>query len=430
MANIIKMDHIAANNLVKRIAILSNESYVSLSCGKNDKEKMFLQIAIASADGTRQLKDAVPVALEKHAQAISCVTKASDFCTIAGEILRYGKEEDLILEQIPGKLIIRNTQVRLDVNLVAMEVDIQDVSEDAMLIGQIYTKDLSHLLKDCGRFFDPDGVKQEALKNLEFVFNAESVSVTGCTGYAIGYDRVNAKVKPGSLWETAAKAYAEINKEEGNESVQVAVPGIFINTLVSALDSTVMEKVIMVVDKKYLHLKFDAMACVSVRLSDRCQNMKAFKNMIAAEGEPLFAIDKEQFEASIRLLDKKLNLDKAVGAGVPLHLSQKDNNLAVSVADNTVQIPLAEGSVTGLDVYLLPKLLLTCLSTIRPGNVLVKVVTNGANQTVLVLGNGTLESGYSDGATKTLVVCFNHDSGEQMHARFAAGKSKDDKDES
>ena len=422
--NIIKVNHADAVTLVKRISILS-EGSLYLSCGKDKEEHLFLQAEVAIKDETKQMRDAVPVSLGgKDAETIDCVVKASEFVAMANEVLSFDKEEDLVLEQVTGKLILKNKQVKLDIHLIEESVELKSVSNETVLMAQIYNADLSYLLKDICKFYDPDGNQKSELKNMEFIFSGKSLSVSGTTGYVFGYDRVNAAVKPGAMWKDAADAYKQKHPDE--DAVVIAVPGVFTGFLASALATSSMEKVVMIIDDKYMHLRIDNMAMASIRLTDKCQDMSVFKQKFAEEPEQAFAVDKAVFESAVKMLDRKLSLEKAVGAGVPLHLAQKGKNLVIEVCDNKVEVPVVEGCVDDLDIYVLPKLLMDIMNPVKAGNMLIRVVPH-LKAHVFVCGNGSIADGFSDGSAKTLAQCFLNNLAEQAQARFAAGKSVEEK---
>lgn len=423
MANIIKINKDEAAALVKKVAILSNEGAVSLSCGTDANDKLYLSAEMASADETRQLEVAVAAFRVGKAEAIQCVVKAADFVSMAGEVISYGNAgKDIVLEQKNGKLIIRKDNIRMDVDILTdtvVELQKKD-AERTVFVSQLYTADLLHLLKDCGRFYDLDG-KLETLRNLELICTNSSLSVAGGTGYTFGYDCVNSKAKPAAKWDEAVAAYKQSFPNEA-DGVLIALPGMFAGILATALATTDKEMVVLMVDDKYLHLKFDELACISVRLTAKSQDFSRFKQIISAQGEQEFCLDKSQLDAAVKILGKKLSLSKEVGSGVPLRFcAGKGKSMVVSVADNHVEIPLVEGSADGLNIFVMPKLIADILAPVKAGNVLIKAIQYMNGRFVVTVGNGDVKGGYMNGTTKALVMTFDQEMGEQAQARYLSG---------
>lgn len=431
MANMIKINRDKAYAWIKKVDILSSEGTVSLFCGTDSNNKLYLSAEIASTDETRQLEASVEASRVGKADVIQhVVVKAADFVSMAGEVIGYGnadKDKEITLEQKKGKLIISKDNIRLDIDILADSAVVLQKKEveRTVFVSQLYTADLLHLLKDCGRFYEADG-SIETLRNLELICTDTSLSLAGGTRYIFGYDRVNCKVKHAAKWDEAAASYRQSFPNETN-GVLIALPGIFAGILATALASTDKEMVVIMVDDRYLHLKFDELACISVRLTAKSQDFSKFKQIMTAQGEQEFCLDKSQLESAVRILSKKLNLSKEIGSGVPLRFcAGKNKNMVVSIADNRIEVPFVDGSVDGLDLFVLPKLIMDILTSVKTGNVLVKVVEYMKGKSVVMVGNGDVESGYADGTTKALAMIFDRESGEQAQARYLNGLTQEE----
>lgn len=416
----------SAKKMVKRVSVILSGNVMLNAVNVHDAWS--LTSVCQTPDQTMQVVQSIACekgSMKKEGETFSCVTRAADFATIVGMISELD-DGNITLTLKDGSLVVQNkvTSMKLDtITSVLTPIGADSASSRfSAIVGRL---DLLHLIKDAGKFWSES---ENALTvNTIWHTTESSLGVNSCSGWTFGYDVVPALIRPGTKWEEACASYMAAHPED-EKGCDTAVPGAFLNSLVSVLSLTSMDKVSLSLDSKYMHLLFDEKSMLSVRLAAQCLDVARFHGMIAASTPVEVAVDKSQLETAVKAIKKRLDLAGKLSAGVGIHLMSSGAGskaaLIVKVGDNKVSVPIVAGAdeEVDLDLYVNPELLESAISASRGGNIVLKTTSATA-----VVCNGTVGEQFAPGNTKVLVVGMRADSGAKAEAKFVAGVVEDEK---
>lgn len=408
-------------SLVSKIKVVTGK--LALEAVKSEEEVVTLSAACVSDNETVQT--VLQAECKKNSLkegSFACIVKSIDFVVMAEAVISLDDGPiQLILNKtltIKNKMASMNVDILADTDVKACAVN-QEKSRFMMVTGRL---DMLHLVKDCSRFWAVDDGKA-AIANTVWHITEHAVTASSCSGVIFAYDTVPARVVAGKEWDTACNAYAANHKDE-EKGCDIAVPGMFMSYLSSALVMSGMEKVQVLVDNKYLHLLYAEKSMLSIRLSADVLDMKKYIEMVLAPAETMLSLDKGKFELSVKVLKKKLELSKVLAQGVPLHFSIQKGNLISRVGENTIAIPLIEKSENDVSLYMSAALLESALATEKAGNVVLKMDCQK-----LILYNGSVENGPAAASTKVMVIGVHPEEGKKAEARFNAGIMEEEEEE-
>ena len=352
--------------------------------------------------------------------------KSKEFIIVDGVVAL--SENDISIDAKGSKLIFANELSTIAVDM--LETEVKGISADksnSKYSLEISRDALLEILKISICYIDDN-----LWPNVVLHVKEQSITATGTNGNAIAYAKAECTVQPGAKWDDACAAYvASIKSNAPTQNdmpgCDTAIPATFITYLISALTLSNASSVNLIVDNKYLHLRYDANSIISVRLSSKIPPVNSFWSIAETPPEECFAVEKSRFEAAVKLIRKRLDINKAVGANVGIHLTTHKKAFEISVADNNVQVPIVESSAhPSYDKYVAPAYLESAISACKAGNILIKI-TPGYEK-FFICANGTVKDGFTPKAPRILFAMLNPDTAKQSEARFASGKEIEKKD--
>lgn len=401
-------------SLIKRVDIVAKDGR-SLQLGTiKAKNNLYLQAMCSSPDETVHTVINLPLNQEQNGDEFATVIRSKEF--IIADCVASLSDEDVSIEMKGTKLEFSNkiSNVTIDTLLGSVNA-INTDSTNTKFSLEVNREAFLAALKDASRYQGDD-----SLANVVMHVKKESIIISSANQCAISYATVGCKVTPGPKWEDACASYTPVNEEE-EAGCDTAVPGIFISYLVSALSLSSAERVYMIVDNKYLYLRYDGYSIISVRLSERFSKLNVIRANVELPSSECFAVEKASLEAAVKLLRKRLDLNKELSAGVGIHLTLKKGVLVLSIADNKVMVPVVESSSKGItyEMYISPALLESAINICKPGNILIK--KSEACKNGFICANGSVKDGFADKAVRTMIMRLHDDQSRQQEARFASG---------
>lgn len=403
-------------NLIKRIGIVAKDGWNLQMATKQVRSGLFLQALCMAPDETVQTIVNMP--LESGEPDFRKTIKSKEFIIIDG--LAALSENDVAIDIKGSKLKFSNDVSTMEVDVVASEVKGANADKSNSKYSLEINKDeFLEILKNVIRY-----ANSNFYPNVILHVKERSITVSGLDSNAVCYAKAECLTQPGAKWDEACSAYEPLTPDE-KPGCDTAVPTMFISYLISALALSSANSVSLIVDSKYLHLRYDNYSIISVRLCERILKVNKFWSVVEAPPEECFAVEKFRFEAAVRLLRKRLDLNKALAANVGIHLTVHKKALVVSVADNTVQVPIVESSDhPTYDMYVAPAYLDFAIAACKAGNILIKKIP--AYEQSFICANGTVKDGFSPKASRTLFMMLNMNTAQQSEARFASGTVKED----
>lgn len=412
----IKINSQALINLIKGIDIIAKEGWnLQLSTASASKGK-FLQALCIAPDETIQTVVSTP--LENDQPDFAAIIKSKEF-VIADGIAALSKS-DVHVDAKGSKLVFSNDMCNIAMDMVTAEVKRVAVKKECCKYSlEIERTELLDILKHAIRYLNDDTTPNVILHVKE-----RSITASGTNRNAVGYATADCMVQQGAKWDEACSSYEPVSPEEA-PGCDTAIPGKFVSILISALSLSKANRVSLIVDNKYLHLRYDSYGIISVRLSERIMKLNMFWNIVEAPAEECFAVEKSCFEAAVKLICRRLDINKALSANVGIHLTINKKNLEVSVAANKVQVPIVESSgKVSYDMYVTPAYLLTAIEACKAGNILIK--KSAACEKGFICANGTVKDGFSSKVSRILFMMLDAKVAQQSEARFASGITKED----
>lgn len=411
----IKINSQALINLIRGIGIIAKEGWnLQLSTASTTKGK-FLQALCIAPDETVQTVVSTP--LENNQPDFAAAIKSKEF-VIADGIAVLSKSDVHIAAKGP-KLVFSNNMSTIAIDMVAAEVNRVAVNKECCKYSlEIERTDLLDILKHSIRYLN-----EESSPNVILHVKERSITATGTNRNAVGYATADCMVQQSAKWDEACAAYEPVSPDEA-PGCDTAIPGRFVSILISALSLSKANRVSLIVDNKYLHLRYDSYGIISVRLSERILKLNTFWNIVEAPAEECFAVEKSCFEAAVKLICRRLDINKALSANVGIHLTINKKSLVVSVAANKVQVPIVESSgKVSYDMYVTPAYLVTAIEACKAGNILIK--KSAACEDGFICANGTVKDGISSKVSRILFMMLDAKVAQQSEARFASGIKKE-----
>lgn len=412
----IKINSQALINLIKGIDIIAKEGWnLQLSTASASKGK-FLQALCIAPDETIQTVVSTP--LENDQPDFAAIIKSKEF-VIADGIAALSKS-DVHVDAKGSKLVFSNDMCNIAMDMVTAEVKRVAVKKECCKYSlEIERTELLDILKHASRYLNDD-----TSPNVILHVKERSITASGTNRNAVGYATADCMVQQGAKWDEACSSYEPVSPEEA-PGCDTAIPGKFVSILISALSLSKANRVSLIVDNKYLHLRYDSYGIISVRLSERIMKLNMFWNIVEAPAEECFAVEKSCFEAAVKLICRRLDINKALSVNVGIHLTINKKNLEVSVAANKVQVPIVESSgKVSYDMYVTPAYLLTAIEACKAGNILIK--KSAACENGFICANGTVKDGFSSKVSRILFMMLDAKVAQQSEARFASGITKED----
>ena len=412
----IKINSQALINLIRGIGIIAKEGWnLQVSTASTAKGK-FLQALCIAPDETVQTVVSTP--LENNQPDFAAAIKSNEF-VIADGIAALSKS-DVHIATKGSKLIFSNDMSTIAMDMVTAEVNRVAVNKECCKYSlEIGRTDLLDILKHAIRYLN-----DEVSPNVILHVKERSITASGTNRNAVGYATADCMVQQGAKWDEACATYEPVSPDEA-PGCDTAIPGKFISILISALSLSKANRVSLIVDNKYLHLRYDSYGIISVRLSERIMKLNTFWNIVEAPAEECFAVEKSCFEAAVKLICRRLDINKALSANVGIHLTINKKSLEVSVAANKVQVPIVESSGNvSYDMYVTPAYLVTAIEACKAGNILIK--KSAACENGFICANGTVKDGFSSKVSRILFMMLDAKVAQQSEARFASGTKKED----
>ncbi len=398
-------------SMIKRIGIVAKDGWNLQISTKQAKSGLFMQALCLAPDETVQTIVNMP--LESGDPDFRKTIKSKEFIVIDG--LATLSEGDVSIEPKGSKLRFSNDVSTMEIDMVASEVKGANADKkNSKYSIEINKDEFLDILKNAIRYTD-----NNAYPNIILHVKERSITVSGLNGNALCYARADCITLPGNKWDEACSAYEPLTTDEA-PGCDTAVPAMFVSFLISALSLSSANSVSLIVDSKYLHLRYDNYSIISVRLSERILKVNNFWSVIESPPEECFAVEKLRFDAAVRLLRKRLDINKALAANVGIHLTVHEKALVVSVADNLVRVPIVEcsGNPT-YDMYVAPAYLDSAIAACKAGNILIKRIPGYEKS--FICANGTVKDGFSSKVPHTLFMALNMETAQQSEARFASG---------
>lgn len=412
----IKINSQALINQIRGIGIIAKEGWnLQLSTASASTGK-FLQALCIAPDETVQTVVSTP--LENDQPDFAATIKSNEF-VIADGIVALSKS-DVHVDAKGSKLVFSNDMSTIAMDMVTAEVKRVAVKKECCKYSlEIERTELLGILKHAIRYLNDDTTPNVILHVKE-----RRITASGTNRNAVGYATADCMVQQGAKWDEACSSYEPVSPEEA-PGCDTAIPGKFVSILISALSLSKANRVSLIVDNKYLHLRYDSYGIISVRLSERIMKLNMFWNIVEAPAEECFAVEKSCFEAAVKLLCRRLDINKALSANVGIHLTINKKSLEVSVAANKVQVPIVESSgKVSYDMYVTPAYLLTAIEACKAGNILIK--KSAACEKGFICANGTVKDGFSPKESRILFMMLDAKVAQQSEARFASGITKED----
>lgn len=412
----IKINSQALINLIKGIDIIAKEGWnLQLSTTSASKGK-FLQALCIAPDETIQTVVSTP--LENDQPDFAAIIKSKEF-VIADGIAALSKS-DVHVDAKGSKLVFSNDMCNIAMDMVTAEVKRVAVKKECCKYSlEIERTELLDILKHASRYLNDD-----TSPNVILHVKERRITASGTNRNAVGYATADCMVQQGAKWDEACSSYEPVSPEEA-PGCDTAIPGKFVSILISALSLSKANRVSLIVDNKYLHLRYDSYGIISVRLSERIMKLNMFWNIVEAPAEECFAVEKSCFEAAVKLICRRLDINKALSVNVGIHLTINKKNLEVSVAANKVKVPIVESSgKVSYDMYVTPAYLLTAIEACKAGNILIK--KSAACENGFICANGTVKDGFSSKVSRILFMMLDAKVAQQSEARFASGTTKED----
>lgn len=406
----------ALRNLIKRVEIVAKDGWNLHLSGVQSKAGPFLQALCIAPDET--IQTIVNMPLEDGQPDFQATIKSKEFIIADG--VASLSESNVSIAVDGSKLVSSNEVSTMTIDMI--EAEVKGVKADkgnSKYSLEMNREDLLAILKSASRYLDDN-----YLPNVVLHVKERSITASGTNRNAVGYAMAECVVQPGTTWDDACASYKPASPDEA-PGCDTAVPGIFISYLISALALSNANKVSLIVDNKYLHLRYDGYSIISVRLSERIPQINMFWNIVEAPAEECFAVEKSRFEAAVKLLRKRLDINKHLSANVGIHIAICKKNLEVSVAGNKVQVPVVESSgAISYEMYVTPAYLESAIAACKAGNILIK--KTAACENGFICANGTVKDGFSPKTSRTLFMMLDTNVAKQSEARFASGIIEDD----
>ncbi len=398
-------------NLIKGIGIIAKDGWnLQLSSAQAATGK-FLQALCIAPDETVQTVVTTP--LENDQPDFAAIIKSNEF--IISEGIAGLSKSNVHIAAKESKLIISNDMSTIAVDMVKAEVKGVAVNKQNCKYSlEMDRIELLEILKHAIRYLNDD-----VTPNVILHVKEQSITASGTNRNAVGYARADCKVQPGDKWDEACASYEPISSDE-KPGCDTAIPGKFVSYLISALSLSKVNRVNLIVDNKYLHLRYDGYSILSVRLSERIMKLNMFWDIVEAPAEECFAVEKSRFESAVKLIRRRLEINKALSANVGIHLTIRKKSLEVSVAANKVQVPIVESSgKISYDMYVTPSYLETAIDACKAGNILIK--KSAKCEKGFICANGSVKDGFSLKVPRILFMMLDAKIAQQSEARFASG---------
>lgn len=412
----VKISSQSLTSLIKGIGIIAKDGWpLQLSTASAPRGK-FLQALCIAPDETVQAVVGTP--LEDGQPDFAATIKSNEF-VVADGIAALSKS-DVHIAAKGTKLVYSNDMSTIAVDMVRAEANRVAVNKECCKYSlEIDRTGLLDILKHAIRYLD-DNVSPNVILHVK----ERSITASGTNRNAVGYATADCVVQQGARWDEACAAYEPASPDEA-PGCDTAVPGKFVSFLVSALSLSKANRVSLIVDNKCLHLRHDSYGIISVRLSESILKLNMFWNIVEAPAEECFAVEKSCFEAAVRLICRRLEINRALSANVGIHLTINKKSLEVSVAANKVQVPIVESSgKVSYDMYVTPAYLLTAIEACKAGNILIK--KSAACEKGFICANGTVKDGFSSKVPRILFMMLDANVAQQSEARFASGVTKEE----
>lgn len=403
-------------SLIKRIDIVAKDGWNLQLSTIQVKTGIFLQALCMAPDETVQTIVNMP--LEDGESGFRAAVKSREFVIADG--VAALSEKDVSIAAEGSKLVFSNDISTMAVDMVEAEVrGVNADKKNSKYSLEINKEEILTILKNAIRYLDDNRSPNVVLHVKE-----RSITASGTNCNAVGYAMAECMVQQGTKWDDACASYKPLSPNEA-PGCDTAVPGTFVSFLIGALTLSNAGNVSLIVDNKYLHLRYDGNSIISVRLSERIPQLNRFWSIVEAHAEECFAVEKSRFEAAARLIRRRLDLNKALAASVGIHLTIHKGCLELSVADNKVQVPVVESSSKpSYDMYVTPMYLESAIAACKAGNILIKKTPTCEGG--FICANGTVKDGFSLKASRTLFMMLDTNVARQSEARFASGIVKDD----
>jgi len=396
---------------IKRIGIIAKDGWnLQLSTAQAKTGKFFQALCMAPDETVQTV---VNMPLEDNQPDFAATIKSNEF-VIADGIAALSKS-DINIAAKGSKLVYSNDMSTIAVDMVEAEIK-------RVAINMQYCKyslemdrtELLEILKHAIRYLNDD-----ISPNVILHVKERSITASGTNRNAVGYAMADCVTRHGAKWDEACASYEPASPKEA-PGCDTAVPGKFVLFLISALSLSKVNRVSLIVDNKYLHLRYDGYSIISVRLSERIIKLNMFWNVVETPAEECFAVEKSCFEAAVKLICRRLEINRALSANVGIHLTIHKKALEVSVAANKVQVPIVESSgKVFYDMYVTPAYLMTAIEACKTGNILIK--KSAACENGFICANGTVKDGFSAKSSRTLFMMLDANVAKQSEARFASG---------
>ena len=392
---------------LRKIGILGGDKVVTLTACRVSESKMLLQGTVVGNDKVTQMLAAADVASVPKDAGVNVpymqfATPVGAFNTMVNSLLLFG--EDIVLEEKNGVYSVKTSSGSGSMKLDVVEPIPETVSVNAEMgaatVG-VSKAEFMRLFKDAGKYCKL--TDETGLQNAIFTILEGGVKLVASDGLALGYGKAAAEVR--FVEKANEKEEVEGEEEVVAKELELAIPGVFIPYITSVCNLSSQETILLFVDDKYLHIRYEQTDMLSLRLGASKRNFQAILEVAQASFDNAIAVDKACFEHAVKMLTQRLALAGEKNVGIRMESTKK--GLKLSCGGNNVAIVKYQEDAEEVEVdrFLMPDKLSELCASLKPGT----MVLGFPEGKGMSAGNGDKESGVADGSTLVFTITLEYE---------------------